>query len=147
VNLQFLDQCAPDMEHLSYQVMGEFGIPGRRYFRSDSLDSVRTHQVYAFQLGSVEIDRHLAFRDYMKAHPEAAASYSRQKKHLASQHQNDPSAYMEGKGAFMKEHEARALQWARRRSGRLYLDHADPTSVNTAGVDQADQANAGTTRG
>lgn len=75
-NLRFLDDCAPDMVRLGYEVMGEFGIPGRRYFRKDSPEGVRTHQVHAFQVGSADIHRHLVFRDYMRSNPSAAASYS-----------------------------------------------------------------------
>ncbi|MFN7573090.1 MAG: GrpB family protein [Betaproteobacteria bacterium] len=118
VSLQFLDNSSSEMERLGYQVMGEFGIPGRRYFRKDSPCGVRTHQVHAFQLGSADIDRHLAFRNYMRAHPEAASSYSELKRRLAIQHPDDLSAYMDGKDAFVKEHEARALRWARRPSDR-----------------------------
>jgi GrpB-like predicted nucleotidyltransferase (UPF0157 family) len=112
-SLPFLDDSASSMMRLGYEAMGEFGIPGRRYFRKDSADGVRTHQVHAFQIGSADIERHLAFRDYMRSHPAAAASYSELKRQLAAQHPDDLSANMNGKDAFVKEHEARALLWVR----------------------------------
>ncbi|QDT71708.1 GrpB family protein [Lacipirellula limnantheis] len=112
-DLRILDDSPPVIERLGYEIMGEFGIPGRRYFRKDSAEGVRTHQVHAFQVGSAEIDRHLAFRDYMRSNLSASASYSNLKRQLAAQYPDDLSAYMDGKDAFIKEHEARALRWAR----------------------------------
>ncbi|WP_061789607.1 GrpB family protein [Herbaspirillum rubrisubalbicans] len=84
-----------------------------RYFRKDSAEGVRTHQVHAFQFGSPHIERHLAFRDYMNAHADAAAAYSELKQRLANAHPDDFVAYMDGKDAFIKEHEFSALAWAR----------------------------------
>ncbi len=71
------------IESLGYEVMGEFGIPGRRYFRKDDQERIRTHQVHTFQAGSREAERHLAFRDYMIAHPGDAQRYSELKRKLA----------------------------------------------------------------
>src|ERR671921_2732344 len=34
------------MESLGYEVMGEYGIPGRRYFRKDDRQGVRTHNLH-----------------------------------------------------------------------------------------------------
>ncbi len=56
------------MESFDYQRMGEFGIIGRRYFRKDNSWGIRTHHVHVFEVNSPEIQRHLAFRDYMIAH-------------------------------------------------------------------------------
>lgn len=55
------------MESLGYEVMGEYGIPGRRYFRKDAQQGIRTHNIHTFEAGSAEVERHLAFRDYMIA--------------------------------------------------------------------------------
>jgi GrpB-like predicted nucleotidyltransferase (UPF0157 family) len=57
-----LDARRSAMEQLGYEVMGEFGIPGRRYFRKNDSSGARTHQVHAFQTGSIGAARHLAFR-------------------------------------------------------------------------------------
>lgn len=106
-----LDDRIAAMERLGYESMGEYGIPGRRYFRKDDASGTRTHQVHAFSSGSPEIARHLAFRDYMIAHPTVAEAYSTLKERLARQHPDDREAYMDGKDPFIKEHEARALAW------------------------------------
>ena len=106
-----LDLRSSDMEELGYEAMGEFGIPGRRYFRKDNASGVRTHQVHAFEAKSPEIERHLAFRDYMIAHPAEAQAYGELKQTLAQDHPNDIEAYMDGKDQYIKEHEAKAIAW------------------------------------
>jgi len=55
--------------------------------------------------------RHLAFRDFMRAHPELANQYGELKRALADAHPFDIEAYMDGKDRFVKEIEARALRW------------------------------------
>ena len=113
-NLQLLDAKSTNLSLLGYEVMGEFGIPGRRYFRRSSSEGIRTHHVHAFQRGSSHIERHLAFRDYMNAHPALAQLYSSLKRSLAEAHPNAMDAYIEGKDAFIKEHELNAVSWKRR---------------------------------
>ena len=70
------------------------------------------HHVHAFQSGSPHIDRHLAFRDYMRAHPALAEQYVALKQRMAEAHPHDMNAYNEGKDSFIKEMEKRALAWA-----------------------------------
>ena len=106
-----LDRETSALEDLGYEAKGEFGIPGRRYFRKNDAEGLRTHQVHAFAQGSTSIERHLAFRDYMVAHPEAARAYSALKRRLADQHPHDIEAYIDGKDAYVKEQERKALFW------------------------------------
>ena len=106
-----LDENPSALERLGYEALGEFGIPGRRYFRKDDAAGERTHQIHAFQTGSPETARHHAFRDYMIAHPESARAYGELKQRIALQHPNDIQAYMDGKDAFIREHQAKALVW------------------------------------
>lgn len=115
-DLAELDRRASRMESLGYEAKGEFGIPGRRYFRRDDQHGVRTHQVHAFAVGSEDAVRHLAFRDYMIAHPQIAQSYGDLKLQLARRFPSDIEAYMDGKDGFVKEHQAKALLW---RASRL----------------------------
>jgi len=98
-----LDEKQTAMEALGYEALGEFGIPERRYFRRNNALGDRTHQVHAFENGSPQITRHLAFRDYIIAHPETAQEYSDLKRELAAQYPNDIEAYMDGKDEFIQE--------------------------------------------
>ena len=86
-----------------YEAKGEYGIAGRRYFRKDNRAGIRTHQVHVFVSGSPDVIRHLAFRDYLRAHCQKALQYSKLKVALAKAHPNDIHAYMDGKDALIKE--------------------------------------------
>ncbi len=113
-----LDAETEAMQALGYEAMGEFGIPGRRYFRKSNRLGVRTHHVHAFQTGNPEIERHLAFRDYMIAHPTEAQAYSALKQELARVYPHDRQAYVTGKDPFIKEYEAKALAWRRSQTAK-----------------------------
>jgi len=97
------------MEALGYEAWGEYGIPGRRYF--PRAPKRRTHQVHVFQLGAAEVPRHLAFRDYLRAHPDKAAIYSEHKRHVARDNPYDIFGYMDGKDALVKQLQAEAVAW------------------------------------
>ncbi len=96
------------MQALGYEALGEFGIPGRRYFRKNAPDGTRTHHVHSFERGSDEADRHLAFRDYMNSHPTLAQEYSLLKQRLAKEFPHNMDGYMDGKDMFIKHHQALA---------------------------------------
>jgi len=106
-----VDERSERVQALGYVGMGEYGIPGRRYFRKDDAAGNRTHQIHAFQLGSPQVDRHLAFRDFMRAHRQYAAEYASLKRRLAEKHPNDIEAYMDGKDEFIKQIDIRAAAW------------------------------------
>ncbi len=108
-SLANLDARTDALEDLGYEAMGEFGIAGRRYFRKGSVFEDRTHQIHAFADGSPEIARHLAFRDFLREHPDAVSEYVALKHRLAEAHPTDVDAYTDGKSAFIRSIEARAV--------------------------------------
>ena len=110
-DIESLDGRCAAFESLGYEVKGEFGIPGRRYYRKDSESGVRTHQVHAFERSSEGAIRHLAFRDYLMAHPAVAEAYGELKRRLAIRFSEDMEGYIDGKDGFIQEHERRALRW------------------------------------
>jgi GrpB-like predicted nucleotidyltransferase (UPF0157 family)/RimJ/RimL family protein N-acetyltransferase len=110
-DVALLDAKRQQMEAFGYEAMGEFGIPGRRYFRKDDRNGARTHQIHAFRIGSPQIERHLAFRDFMRAHHDCAREYDALKRRLAELHSTDISAYTHGKDAFIKAIDAKAAAW------------------------------------
>jgi GrpB-like predicted nucleotidyltransferase (UPF0157 family) len=110
-DLPSLDEKNPAMEAFGYEPKGEFGIPGRRYFRKNDRDGNRTHQIHAFQTGSSQIERHLAFRDFLSAHPRYARQYELLKMRLAELYPNDIGSYADGKAEFVKEMDGRAAAW------------------------------------
>jgi GrpB-like predicted nucleotidyltransferase (UPF0157 family) len=112
-----VDGRSSAMESIGYEVMGEYGIPGRRYFRKDKQEGIRTHHVHTFETGSAEVGRHLAFRDYMIAHPWEAQRYSELKRRLAEEHPQSIDGYMDGKDGFIKEMDRRAARWRTSQAG------------------------------
>lgn len=108
-NLQPVDTLNKEMKQLGYVVKGENGLPGRRYFEKGG--DHRTHHVHLFQIGNQEITRHLAFRDYLRAHPKEAQRYGQLKKENALLYSDDSAAYIEAKMIVVKEIEQLALQW------------------------------------
>jgi GrpB-like predicted nucleotidyltransferase (UPF0157 family) len=61
----------------------------------------RTHHVHMVEPDFEHWDR-LLFRDYLIAHPDAAAEYGRLKRRLAREHRGDRVAYTEAKTAFIR---------------------------------------------
>ena len=109
--LDALDARAQRLAALGYEALGEYGIPGRRYFRKDAPDGARTHQLHAFAVGSPEIQRHLDFRDYLRVFPAEAAAYAALKQGLAGSCGSDMRAYGDGKTEFIRAVERRAARW------------------------------------
>ena len=103
-----LDDLEAEMAGRGYEAWGEYGIPGRRFFTRDR-GPERLCNIHAFGAGSPEVERHLAFRDYLARHPETARAYGDLKKDLAERFPADIEAYMEGKDAFIKGTEGDAL--------------------------------------
>lgn len=109
-NIRSVDRYNEQMAGLGYEVLGENGLPGRRYFRKGGEN--RTHHVHVFQHDNLsEINRHLAVRDFLRAHPEKAEIYGNLKEKLAQRNPADIEAYMDGKDDFVKELEKKALLW------------------------------------
>jgi GrpB-like predicted nucleotidyltransferase (UPF0157 family) len=110
-DLTAVDDCAAALQQLGYEALGELGIAGRRYFRRFGATGERTHHVHVFQEGSPHVERHLAFRDFLRAHPQVAEQYSELKQRLATEHPENWDAYCDGKDVLVQELEAQALEW------------------------------------
>ena len=71
----------------------------------------RTHHLHLVTTGSQRFTDVLAFRDYLRAHPDAAREYGDLKRNLAAQHSHDRSAYTDGKSAMVAAITAQAQSW------------------------------------
>jgi GrpB-like predicted nucleotidyltransferase (UPF0157 family) len=107
--IELVDKCNSEMEKLGYEALGEYNIPGRRFFVKG--EDKRTHHVHTFQVGSPEIARHLYFRDYLKSHPIEAKIYGDLKIKLAIQFANDREGYVQNKHNYVKALEKKAIDW------------------------------------
>jgi GrpB-like predicted nucleotidyltransferase (UPF0157 family) len=108
-NIDIVYQYNEEMKKIGYEPKGENGIPGRRYFQKGGDN--RTHHVHMYQLGSDEIKRHLAFRDYLRKHQDVKKTYGDLKEELAKQFPYDIESYINGKDRFVRELEVTALNW------------------------------------
>ena len=111
-DLASLDRTMPRVEALGYECLGEFGLPGRRYCRRDDpLTGRRACQVHCYADGWPEIDRHLAFADYLRAHPAIAKDYEAEKVRAATLHPGNTLDYNDAKNDWIKRVERDALHW------------------------------------
>lgn len=91
------------LERAGYVHRGEYGIPGRDYFVRDDASGRRTHHLHLVEEDGPLWRRHLAFRDYLRAHPARAAEYAALKRDLAARHADERAAYTSAKTAFIEE--------------------------------------------
>ncbi len=99
----------PLVVDLGYECLGEYGIPGRIYFRKRTESPSpgqehggvgRTHQIHMYETGHEQYEKQIVFRDYLRAHPGAAREYEDLKRDLAARH-DDIEDYAMGKSEFV----------------------------------------------
>jgi GrpB-like predicted nucleotidyltransferase (UPF0157 family) len=104
LKLELTDKQIAAMEELGYEYLGEFGLPGRLYFRKGD---PRTHHVHVVEHGGMHWERQLVFRDALRTDPEERRRYDAFKRRLAAEG-HSREAYTELKTPFIRAVEARA---------------------------------------
>jgi GrpB-like predicted nucleotidyltransferase (UPF0157 family) len=99
------------VEALGYHWHGELGISGRRYCALSDQSGVRMVQLHFFKADSPHASRHIAFRDYLRAHPDEAGAYQDKKRRARDLHPDDSHAYAGEKAGWIRVTEAKALVW------------------------------------
>jgi GrpB-like predicted nucleotidyltransferase (UPF0157 family) len=103
--------CITPLMELGYECLGEFGIPGRIYFRKRTDQPIRgqshegigrTHQIHMYELTNEQYEKQIVFRDYLRAHPDALKDYEALKRQLAERHARDVEAYAMAKSDFVQ---------------------------------------------
>ena len=97
-----LDEVIKALGTIGYTHEGDQGIPGREAFHFSGKEHLRNHHLYVCDKNASELKRHLSFRDYLRAHPEAVAEYSRIKEEGAVLFPYDIDGYIEHKGPFIQ---------------------------------------------
>ena len=91
------------LHRIGYEPRGELGVPGRRYFRKGA-SYPRDFNVHVVRDGGGLWQTNLAFRDYLRDHPSAAAAYGKLKSELISRPGGDRlEVYAAGKAAFIED--------------------------------------------
>lgn len=115
--LRSLDDAGPvirALEEIGYQYIPDYEdeLPERRYFvrpPGRGYRHKRQFHIHAVETTSQFWRRHLAFRDYLRLHPETAAEYAALKRRLADEYGSDREGYTEAKTGFITRIESLAL--------------------------------------
>ena len=94
------------LETLGYVHLGDLGLPGREAFDlvdAENRGRLPEHHLYVCEEGMYELRKHLAFRDFMRRHPEWCDRLNRLKQELCVNHNNDRQAYIDGKSEMVAE--------------------------------------------
>jgi GrpB-like predicted nucleotidyltransferase (UPF0157 family) len=108
---ELLPTAIERLSNIGYSYQGNLGIAEREAFRAPASDP--PHHLYVCPPGSREFQRHLAFRDYLRAHPIEAKTYGDLKRSLAKKFREDWDAYLAGKTEFVTRLTALALSGQR----------------------------------
>ena len=92
---------------LGYVHRGDLGIAGREAFVRPP--GTPPHHLYVCARDAPECRRHLLFRDFLRAHPDAALAYADLKRDLARRFRDDRAAYGQAKSAFVEDVLRRAV--------------------------------------
>ncbi|MBC7521385.1 MAG: GrpB family protein [Sandarakinorhabdus sp.] len=98
------------VEALGYDYYGEYGIPDRRFFALQG-NGTRLVHLHFFEQGSDQIAHNLAFRDYMRAHPDVAVAYGIEKQRARVLFPEDSHAYTREKADFIVRTAVDAHAW------------------------------------
>lgn len=108
-DISLVDEFNSEFQNFGYEGKGENGISGRRYFQKGGDN--RTHHLHIYQTGSPEIERHLAFRDYLRTHSDAMKEYGELKNRLSQQFPYDIESYIMGKENLALKIQQEAIDW------------------------------------
>jgi len=97
------------LEGLGYLFAPDPDSPDFHFFGKPA-ERPRTFHLHVCQAGSEDERRHLALRDYLRAHPDEVARYAALKRDLVTRHPEDRLAYIEGKDEYVAALERRALK-------------------------------------
>jgi GrpB-like predicted nucleotidyltransferase (UPF0157 family) len=103
------------LERLGYLFVPAPESPDYHFFAKPP-EHPRAFHLHVAQAGSGHEFRHLAVRDYLRAHYDEATRYAALKRRVAARHPQDRLAYIAGKEEFVAGLETRALNWSRARS-------------------------------
>lgn len=94
---------AAKLATIGYIHQGNLGIPGREAFDYTDKPHLQKHHLYVCPVHSKELHRHLTFRDFLRAHPEAAAKYGAVKIEAARLFPEDIDGYIAYKQPCIEE--------------------------------------------
>jgi GrpB-like predicted nucleotidyltransferase (UPF0157 family)/inhibitor of KinA sporulation pathway (predicted exonuclease) len=106
--LEMDDAIIEGLNGLGYRYLGEYGIPGRHFFRKGLPP---THHLHWVEIDGKVWEAQVIFRDYMREHPEEAARYEKMKVKLAERFHNERPKYTASKTGYVEGVLERAKLW------------------------------------
>ena len=108
--LEQMNERIDDMVAVGYHYVPKYEVrmPDRRYFRRPDARPRLAH-VHVLEVDGVRWLRHLAFRDWLREHPDDAHAYAALKFALAHQYRHDRPGYTDAKNSFITMILKRAL--------------------------------------
>ncbi len=103
-----MEPCQRPLEGLGYRFVPDPESPDYHFFGKPS-QRPRTHHVHVCAVGSQQELRHLALRDFLRAHASEAAAYTAMKRSAAARHRSDRLGYISVTGPFVEDLERRAM--------------------------------------
>ena len=94
---------AAALAKIGYYHEGDLGIAGREAFGYDGKAHLRAHHLYVCARDSAELKRHIAFRNYLRANPDAVRAYGRIKEEGARLYPDDIEKYIAHKAPFIEK--------------------------------------------
>ena len=114
---EILPHVVQSLAGLGYSHEGDLGVSGREAFRRHGHDVPRdgtgrlwaNHHLYVCARDNRGLAEHVAFRNYLREHPDEASEYGELKRRLAERYRHDVDAYINGKDAFVERVLRRAM--------------------------------------
>ncbi len=100
---QEFPEVAMRLIKLGYQHVGDLGIKGREVFKLKRWNLLPKHHLYVCVSGSSELNRQIAFRNYLIANPKTKEAYGKLKIEAAKKHPYDMDAYLKMKGELINK--------------------------------------------
>ncbi|HEY0323990.1 MAG TPA: GrpB family protein [Pyrinomonadaceae bacterium] len=97
-------ECISRLETIGYEYVPkhEAVLPLRRFFHKSATPCARTHHLHMVEPTGEFWERHILFRDALRANPETARQYYELKKALAARFGSDRDSYTDAKTSFIE---------------------------------------------
>jgi len=96
-NESMLPDIIQRLAKINYTHVGDLGISGREAFKYSDKPHLMEHHLYVCPKDSLELRRHVTFRDHLRLHPGDCEKYSNIKIEMAKKFPHDIDGYINGK--------------------------------------------------
>jgi GrpB-like predicted nucleotidyltransferase (UPF0157 family) len=90
------------LSKIGFEQEGNLGVEGREAFKRTFMDDFMPYHMYVCPKDGKGHLEHIAFRDYLRDHPEAVKAYGGLKVRLAEQFRTDITSYVNAKHEFVQ---------------------------------------------